>query len=137
MEQTYEGHGILQVPRPRPDRHPRAESRWLVRQDLALELGGCYTPLFLVVEADSMSDAIDELSDNETYGHQIHVPDEDLGDYPEDDRHYDGSGRVIDLDYLMIYGQEGSDQPYPVKYHGDGLPAEGIDPRELPDWDTD
>ena len=47
------------------------------------------------------------------------------------------AGRVIDLDHLMIYGQEGSDQPYPVKYHGDGLPAEGIDPRELPDWDTD
>ena len=84
-----------------------------------------------------MSDAIDELSDNETYGHQIHVPDEDLGDYPEDDRHYDGSGRVIDLDHLMIHGQEGSDQPYPVKYHGDGLPTEGIDPREFPDWDTD
>ena len=55
-----------------------------------LELGGSYTPLFLVVEADTISDAIDELSDNETYGHQIHVPDEDLGDYPEDDRHYDG-----------------------------------------------
>ena len=35
----------------------------------------------------------------------------------------------------MVYGQEGSDQPYPVKYHGDGLPAEGIDPRELPDWE--
>ena len=64
-----------------------------------MELGGCYTPLFLVVEADSMTDAIDELSDNKTYGHQIHVPDEDLGDYPEDDRHYDGNGRVIDLDY--------------------------------------
>ena len=47
------------------------------------------------------------------------------------------AGRVIDLDHLMVYGQEGSDQPYPVKYHGDGLPAEGIDPRELPDWDTD
>ena len=35
---------------------------------------------------------IDELSDNETYGHQLHVPDSDLGDYPENDRHYDGSG---------------------------------------------
>ena len=72
-----------------------------------------------------------------SYGHQIHVPDSDLPDYPEDDRCYDGSGRVIDLDHLMVYGQEGSDQPYRVKYHGDGFPAEGIDPRELPDWDTD
>ncbi len=69
--------------------------------------------------------------------HQIHVPDSDLGDYPEDDRHYDGSGRVIDLDHLMIYGQEGSDQPYSVTYHGDGLPNEGIDPRQFPEWDCD
>lgn len=102
-----------------------------------IELGGSYTPLFLVVEADSISDAIDELSDNETYGHQLHVPQEDLGDYPEDSRHYDGSGRVIDLDHLMIHGLERSDVPFPVKYHGDELPAEGIDPRELSDWDTD
>ena len=100
-----------------------------------LELGGSYTPLWLVVEADSISDAIDELSDNETYGHQIQVPDSDLGDYPEGDRHYDASGRVIDLDHLMIHGQEQCDLPFPVIYHGDGLPAEGIDPRELPDWD--
>ena len=46
-------------------------------------------------------------------------------------------GRVIDLEHLMVYGQERSDQPFPVKYHGDGLPAEGIDPREFSDWDTD
>jgi hypothetical protein len=102
-----------------------------------LELGGSYTPLFLVVEADTVSDAIDELSDNETYGHQIRVPDSDLADYPEDERHYDGSGRVIDLDHLMVHGQERSDMPYPVKYHGDGLPSEGIDPRQFRDWDTE
>jgi hypothetical protein len=96
-----------------------------------IEVGGSYTPLFLVVEADNVSDAIDELSDDETYGHQIHVPEEDLGDYPEDDRHYDGSGRVIDLDHLMIHGREGCDLPYPVKYHGEGLTSGGIDPREF------
>jgi hypothetical protein len=100
-----------------------------------LELGGSYEPLFLVVEADTISDAIDELSDNATYGHQVHVPDEDLADYPEDDRHYDASGRVIELDHLMVHGREGTDLPYPVRYHRDGLPAEGIDPCELPDWD--
>lgn len=104
---------------------------WLV------ELGGCYVPLFLVVEADNVSDAIDELSDNEKYGHQLHVPDSYLGDYPEEDRHYDGSGRVIDLDHLMVYGQERCDLPYPVTYHGDGLPAEGIDPRTFRHDDTD
>ncbi len=102
-----------------------------------MELGGSYTPLFLIVEADTISDAIDELSDNETYGHQIHVLDEDLADYPEDVRQYDGSGRVIDLDHLMIYGEERKDVRFPVKYHGDGLPTEGIDPREYPDWDLD
>jgi hypothetical protein len=48
-----------------------------------LEVGGSSTPLFLVVEADNLSDAIDELSDSPTYGHQVHVPDGDLGDYPE------------------------------------------------------
>jgi hypothetical protein len=102
-----------------------------------LELGGSYTPLFLVVEADIITDAIDELSDNETYGYQIHVLNEDLADYPEDDRHYDGSGRVIDLDHLMIHGEENREVPYPIKYHGDGLPSEGINPTELSDWDLD
>jgi hypothetical protein len=89
------------------------------------------------VEADTVSDAIDELSDDHTYGHQIHVPDSDLGDYPEDERQYDGSGRVIDLEHVMVHGQERSDVTYPVKYHGEELPPEGIDPREFPDWDTD
>jgi hypothetical protein len=102
-----------------------------------LELGGSYSSVYLVVEADSMSDAIDELSDNETYGHLIHVPAEDLGDYSEDSRHYDGHGRVIDLDHLLIHGQERSDVPFKVKYHGNELPAEGIEPRQLPEWDTD
>jgi hypothetical protein len=94
-----------------------------------LELGECYSPFFLVVEADTISDAIDELSDNQTYGHQIHVPDSDLSDYPENDRHYDASGRVIDLDHLMIHGQEQCDLPSRVVYHGDGLAPEGIDPQ--------
>lgn len=102
-----------------------------------LELGGSYSPLWLVVEADTIADAIDELSDNETYGHQIQVPDSDLGDYPEDSRYYDGSGRVLDLDHLMIHGQERSDLPFPVRYHGDNLPTEGIDPREFTDCDDD
>jgi hypothetical protein len=37
----------------------------------------------------------------------------------------------------MIHGQERSDVPFPVKYHGHGLPSEGIAPREFPDWDAD
>jgi hypothetical protein len=125
----FNGHDLIDMPVLNPD-------GWFGKTWL-LELGGSCTSLYLVVEADSMSDAIDELSDNETYGHLIHVPDGDLGDYPENDRHYDGSGRVIDLDHVLIHGQERSDVPFKVKYHGDELPAEGIDPRQLSDWDTD
>ena len=96
-----------------------------------LEIGGSYWPLFLVVEADSVSDAIDELADDEKYGHHIVVPPEDLGDYPEDQRYYGGSGQVLDLDHLMVHGQEGADCPWPCRYFGDGLPPEGMKPSDF------
>lgn len=96
-----------------------------------LEIGGSYWPLFLIVEADSVSDAIDELADHEKYGHHIVVADADLGDYPEDDRHYGASGQVLDLDHLMIHGQEGVSVPIPCRYHGDGLPPEGVLPTKF------
>ena len=104
---------------------------WLV------ELGGSYWPLFLVVEADTISDAIDELAENEKYGHQIVVPDADLGDYPEDHRHYSGSGQVLDLDHLMIHGQEGAACPFMCRYFGDGLPEEGVVPNDISEYDLD
>ena len=100
-----------------------------------LEIGGSYWPLFLIVEADSVSDAIDELADNEEYGHHIVVPPEDLGDYPEADRHYGASGQVLDLDHLMIHGQEGVSVPFLCRYHGDGLPSEGVLPTEFEEAD--
>lgn len=96
-----------------------------------LEIGGSYWPLFLVVEADSVSDAIDELADNEKYGHHIVVPHEDLGDYPEDERRYGPRGQVIDLDHLMIHGQDGAECPFPCVYHGNGLPPEGMKPTDF------
>ena len=98
-----------------------------------LELGGSYSPLFLVVEADSVSDAIDELSDDETYGPQIHVAPEDEGDYDPEDCHRAGNdGRMVDLDWLSIHGAECTDTPLPgLRYHGPSLPADGIPPREL------
>src|SRR3954447_4250327 len=105
----FQGHDLTDLPVLNPG--GRFGKTWLI------EIGGSYTPLWLVIEADNISDAIDELSDDPTYGHQLHVPESDLGDYPEDDRHYDGSGRVIDLDHVMIYGQELTDVPYPVRYH--------------------
>lgn len=96
-----------------------------------LELGGCYSPLFVIVEADSVSDAIDELAENEEYGQQIIVADEDLEDYSVDDRHYSGSGQVLDLDHLMVQGNESADQPFRCRYFGDGLPEEGVLPTEF------
>jgi len=91
-----------------------------------LEIGGSYWPLFLIVEADSVSDAIGELADNEKFGHNIVVSPDDLGDYPEDERHYGPSGQVLDLDHLMVHGQERSECPFPCTYFGDDLPAEGM-----------
>lgn len=96
-----------------------------------MEIGGSYWPLFLVVEADNVSDAIDELADSEKYAHHIVVPVEDLGDYPEDERHYSGSGAVIDLDHFMVHGQEGAKCPFPCTYFGEGLPPEGVKPTEF------
>lgn len=99
-----------------------------------LEVGGCYSPLFLVVEADSASDAIDELADNEQYGHHIVVDEADLGDYDPETSSYGPSGQLIDLDDLMIHGCDGCDVPFHCRYHGDGLPADGVLPADFC-WD--
>ena len=104
---------------------------WLV------EIGGSYSPLFLIVEAGSMCDAIDELADNEKFGHLITVATEDLGDYDLNDCHYGPSGQVLDLDNLMIHGQEGSDCPFPCRYFGNGLPIEGIEPKEFDEYELE
>lgn len=96
-----------------------------------LEVGGSFWPLYLVVEADSVTDAIDELADDETHSRHIVVPEEDLGDYPEDERHYGASGQVLDTDHLMVYGQEGAKTPWPCMYHGEGLPVEGMTPTDF------
>ena len=96
-----------------------------------IEIGGSYWPTFLVVEADTVQCAIDELADNEKYGHHIIVDEADLGDYPEDERHYGPSGQVLDLDHLMVHGQEGCECPFPCRYFGDGLPEEGMSPTDF------
>jgi hypothetical protein len=55
----------------------------------------------------------------------------DLGDYPEAERHLGPSGQVIDLDWLSIHGQEGSDCPFPCRYFGEELPADGTKPTDF------
>lgn len=126
---NFLGHDLTDIPVLNP-------GGWFGKTWL-IELGGSYTPLFLIVESDSLTDAIDELAENEKYGHQIIVADEDLGDYPEDDRHYSGNGQVLDLDHLMIHGQEGSDCPFQCRYVGDGLPEEGVVPTEFEHLDVE
>ena len=96
-----------------------------------IEIGGSYFPLFLIVEADTMQDAIDELADNEKFGHNIVVAKKDLADYDAETCNYGPSGQVIDLDHLMIHGQEGAGCPFPCRYYGDGLPMKGIEPTDF------
>ena len=120
---TFNGHDLSDIP-------VLNAGGWFGKTWL-IELGGSYTPLFLIVEADSICDAIDELAENDKYGHQIVVANEDLGDYPEDDRHYSGTGQVLDLDHLMIHGQEGAACPFRCRYFGDGLPDIGVVPTEF------
>lgn len=117
---TLNGHKLTDVPVVNP-------GDWFGKTWL-LEIGGSYSPLFLIVEANSASDAIDEIADSDKWGHNIVVEDADLGDYPEDERHYGPSGQVLDLDHLAIHGCEGCDVPFTCRYHGDGLPGEGVDP---------
>lgn len=123
---TFHGHELKDMPVINP-------GDWFGKTWL-IEIGGSYSPLFLIVEADNASDAIEELADNETHGHHIIVEDADLSDYPEEDRHYGPSGQVLDLDHLMIHGQDGSTIPFPCTYYGEGLPPEGVKPTEFC-WD--
>jgi len=123
---TFHGHELKDMPVINP-------GDWFGKTWL-IEIGGSYSPFFLIVEADSMSDAIDELADYKKYSHHIIVEESDLGDYPEEDRHYGPSGQVLDLDHLMIHGQEGNKTPFPCTYHGEGLPNDGMNPTEFC-WD--
>jgi hypothetical protein len=118
----FNGHDLTDVPVLNP-------GDWFGKCWL-LEIGGSCTPLFLVVEADSVQDAIDELADNDKYGHLITVDDDDLSDYDPDDCSFGPSGQVLDLDWLLIHGQEGTACPFPCRYFGDKLPADGMLPAD-------
>jgi hypothetical protein len=120
---TFHGHELSDLPVINPGGW--FGKTWLV------EIGGSYTPDFLIVEADSVSDAIDELADSEQHAHHIVVDLAELSDYPEDERHYGPSGQVLDLDHLMIHGKEGADQPFPCTYHGEALPPQGMKPTDF------
>lgn len=120
---SLNGHELTDIPVVNP-------GDWFGKTWL-LEIGGSFTPLFLIVEADSASNAIDELADSEQWGHHIIVDEADLDDYDPETCHYGPSGQTLDLDHLAIHGCEGCDVPTPCKYHGDGLPDEGVNPNEF------
>jgi len=100
-----------------------------------LEIGGGYDSLYLIAEAPSMESAIGELAEDEKHGHHIVVEEKYLKDYDPDTCHYGPSGQVLDLDHLLIYGDDTANQPIVCRYHGHGLPVEGIDSRRLADFD--
>lgn len=94
-----------------------------------IEIGGSYAPFFLAVEADGVTDAIDELADSEKFGHHIRVAEADLGDYDEETCERAGNdSAVVDLDHVLIHGVEGKVVHWPCIYKGDGLPPEGVKP---------
>ena len=95
-----------------------------------IEVGCGYSSVFYAVEADSVSDAIDEFSGSQ-WGHHILVEDKDLDDYPEDSRYYNDGGQVCDLDHIHVHGREVPHMsrdlsPWPCTYVGEGLPDEGV-----------
>lgn len=106
-----------------------------------LEIGGSYDAVYLIVEADSVCDAIDELADSEQHGHHINVEDDRLGDYEEESRSYAGNdSHVVDLDWLLVHGDEvhgrGNVMPFRCRYVGEGLPAGGVLPTQYDEyWD--
>ena len=99
-----------------------------------IEIGGGYSSLYLIVEARSMSDAVDELAESEKHSHHIVVEDEYLSDYDAESCHHGPSRQILDLDHVMIYGEEGQEVPLPCRYYGKGLPEKGVLPSEFC-WD--
>lgn len=105
-----------------------------------IEVGCGYSSLYYAVEADSVTDAIDQFSGSQ-WGHHILVEDDYLDDYPEDSRYYNDGGQVCDLNHIMIHGEDLSrrseSSPWSCVYKGEGLPAEGVVPNiynEFLEW---
>ena len=92
-------------------------------------------PIYLIVEAESFCSAIDELADSETHRYHIVVEDDDLDDYDPDECSFGPSGQILDLDWLLLHGDESKPVPFPCRYFGDDLPEDGIDATELHEWE--
>jgi len=98
-----------------------------------IEIGCGFSSSFFAVEADTVTDAIDEFSGS-AYGHLILIDDADIADYLEDGEfngYYNDGGQSCDLDNCMVHGEErpgrGEYTPWACVYTGPGLP-EGFTP---------
>lgn len=91
---------------------------WLIQVAISNALNPFYA-----VEADSEQDAIDELADDEGYGHVINVDDDDA---PEDDEHNEmgyttagNDGHWVDLNNVHI-----QKAPAELRYHVEWHPEQ-------------
>jgi hypothetical protein len=66
-----------------------------------------------VVEAGSITHAIEVLSDDPEFGYVLHVRERDLEGHPEGEREFDNKGRVIDIGKVRVHGWDRCDIPYP------------------------
>lgn len=79
-------------------------------------------PIWLVLEAESVCDAIVVLNSHPEWGDMVHVAIDENEDEPE---------AVICVQFVRVHGDPESDPPYPVRYHDEGFPEQGIDPRQF------
>jgi hypothetical protein len=106
-------------------------------QTWLIEIGMGYWSSYFCVEADTLSDAIDEFSDSQ-YGHLIHINESDLADYgidtDEPTCYFAGNdGKPSDLTNMAIHGVEGrrGRKPWNCSYfatEGKRWPRSGVDP---------
>lgn len=85
-------------------------------------------PIRLVVEAESVDDALAVLSNDPEFGEGFHFV--NANDFP-----VDSSPHVPKTQFVRVHGQVDCDPPYPARYFGEGYPARGIDPASTP-WLT-
>lgn len=99
-----------------------------------MEIGGSYSSFFVVVEADSVTDAIDELIDSK-YGHQFILDEVDYADYgvgTDNPTCYFGgnNGHPCCIDDLLIHGDDRTG--YTMAYNVEGWAAP-VEPTKLSD----
>lgn len=80
-------------------------------------------PIMLIVEAESVCEALVVLNNDPEWGDHVYVVHDN-----------DEAGRVFRTQRVQVHGQADCDLPYPVRYHDEGYPDQGIDPRQFAAW---